>query len=520
MLYLAFIFHMHQPYYKNLLTGSTDMPWVRLHGVKDYLDMAQILSNYPAIHQTFNLVPCLVEQIEDYTNHRVKDKFLELSFKPAKELTGQEKEFIREHFFSINLEKVISILPRYYELYLKKEGELGFSIQEYLDLQVWFNLSWIDPIFRQDIPELRNLVSKARLFTEEEKRTVLEAQEKILKQIIPAYKKFAASSQIELTCSPYYHPILPLLYNTNTAKEANPKAILPKLKFAYPQDCQAQIQEAVNFHKSRFGLKACGMWPSEEAVSEHILPFIIGAGLNWIVTDEAILFKSLKTKKRDTKLLYQPHLLKRKEGSLNIIFRDRNLSDLIGFVYQAYKAENAVDDFIKHLENISLTLNKEEDILVTVAMDGENAWEYFPNDGGDFLNLLYKRLSDSKNIKAVTISEYLKLHPATLQIKRLAAGSWISAEFSKWINNPYKNKAWEYLAEAREELERWIKNDRLGDKLDLALKQIYICEGSDWFWWYGEGHDDFDRLFRMHLTNFYAIIGKPVPDYLKKPLTT
>ena len=492
------------------------MPWVRLHGTKDYLDMVEILEKYPLIHQTFNLVPSLVEQLEDYASRTVKDKFLGLSYKPAKELSAPDKAFILERFFSINKERVIAIHPRYYELYFKRQAKKEFSTQDYLDLQVWFNLSWIDPYFREELTPLKNIVEKARFFTEEEKQVVLDKQTEILENIIPAYKKFISSGQIEVTTTPYYHPILPLLYNTNIAKEANPKTILPKVKFAYPEDVKAQIEEAVKFHQAKFGLPPLGMWPSEESVSEHILPFIIQAGINWIVADEAILFKSLKKKKRETALLYQPHLLKREEGDLNIVFRDRNLSDLIGFVYYTWKTESAVDDFMKHLENISASF-KEEDILVTVAMDGENAWEYYPNDGHDFLELLYQRLSDSKIAKTVTISEYLKMHPPKLEVKRLAAGSWIYADFGKWIGNAYKIKAWEYLAKARQELDN-PELRTMNYELGLALKQIYIAEGSDWFWWYGEDHADFDRLFRTHLSNFYTLIGQNIPDYLKKPL--
>lgn len=496
------------------------MPWVRLHGVKDYLDMVQILGKYPLIRQNFNLVPSLLEQIEDYAQRAVKDKFLELSYRPARQLNSQDKLFLLENFFSINTEKVISIFPRYYELYLKKQRKSEFSEQDYLDLQVWFNLSWIDPYFREDAPELRNLVDKARYFSEEEKQTVLNKQLEILKEIIPAYKKFLDKQQIEVSISPYYHPILPLLYNTNVAKQANPKTTLPEIKFAYPEDVRAQIEEAVKFYRAKFGNAPGGMWPSEESVSEHILPFIIQGGINWIVADEAILFKSLKKKKRETKLLYQPHLLKRKEGDLNIVFRDRNLSDLIGFVYHGWKAQDAVDDLIKHLENISREFNG-QDILVSIAMDGENAWEYYSHDGHDFLELLYQRLSDSKTVKTATIGEYLRKFPPRSEIKYLAPGSWIYGEFGKWIGNTYKTHAWECLAQAREELAQLIEEDKRfakSDKLSLAWKQMYIAEGSDWFWWYGENHADFDRLFRMHLSNFYAIIGKKAPAYLRKPL--
>lgn len=491
---------------------------MRLHGSKDYLDMLLILKKFPGIRLTFNLVPSLLEQIEDYNNSATKDRLLELSYKPAQELSPQEKALVLEHFFSISKDKTISFHPRYYELFFRKLRKSEFNIQDYLDLQVWFNLVWIDPEFRNNTPELQALVNKARFFTEEEKRIVLEKQLAILKEIIPAYKNFIASGQIEATVSPFYHPILPLIYNSNIAKEANPKTALPQLKFQHPEDVLAQTEKAISFFKEKLGADPKGMWPSEESVCEHILPLLMGSGINWIVADEAILFKSLKKKKRSTELLYQPHLLKREEGSLNIVFRDKNLSDLISFVYCNLTAEEAVNDLMKHLENIHDAF-KGQDILVTIAMDGENAWEYFRNDGHDFLGLLYQRLSDSKIIKTTTVSEYLNMHPAVSEIARLAAGSWIYGEFGKWIGNPYKCRAWECLAEARKKLEKIDESKFDAAQRDLIRKQMYILEGSDWFWWYGEDPGGaFDRMFRMHLSNFYTLIGEAVPEFLRKPL--
>ena len=513
MLNLAIIYHMHQPYYKNLLTKESDLPWVRLHGVKDYLDMVQILEKFPKIKLTFNVVPSLFEQIEDYNNAGLEDKYLKLSRKPAEQLTKADKEFILQNFFSINKEKVIAFSPRYYQLYFKKKSGQEFNLADYLDLQVCFNLFWIDPSFRKNIPELKKVVDKERFFSEADKQIVLSQQLEILKGILPAYKKAQASKQVEISVTPYYHPILPLLYDTNIAKEANKKTHLPKEGFNYPLDAKYQIDSGVEFYKQRFDTQPLGMWPSEEGVSEHILPYIIESGIKWIVTDEAILFKSLKLKKRDTKLLYQPHLLKRKEGELNIIFRDRNLSDLIGFSYSNMKEIDAVNNFMSHLENIHKAF-KHQDTLVTIAMDGENAWEYFRNDGEDFLNLLYARISESQFIKTTTPGEYLKLNPAKRIIKRLSAGSWIYGEFGKWIGNPHKVKAWEWLAQAR----KAIKETKQPSA--LAWKQIYILEGSDWFWWAGEDPDgSFDRLFRLHLTNLYLLIDKEPPTYLSHPLT-
>jgi alpha-amylase/alpha-mannosidase (GH57 family) len=274
----------------------------------------------------------------------------------------------------------------------------------------------------------------------------------------------------------------------------------------------------VKFFHARFDAMPVGMWPSEQSVCEQIVPMLIKSGIKWIVADEGVLFKSVKTRKktRDTRFLYQPHLLKREEGQMSIIFRDRNLSDLIGFTYHHWKAEDAVKDFLYHMDN-TYNVFKKQDILLTIAMDGENAWEYFRNDGHEFLELLYERLSETSYLKCVTISEYLNLHPAKHHIHQLAAGSWIYSEFGKWIGNPYKTKAWEWLAAARAAMEELIQSGK--PVSDLAWKQMMICEGSDWFWWAGEDPmGDFDRLFRMHLSNLYTIIGVPAPDYLKTPL--
>jgi alpha-amylase/alpha-mannosidase (GH57 family) len=515
MLYLAIIYHMHQPYYKNLLTNETEFPWVRLHGIKDYLDMILMLDRFPAMRLNVNLVPSLIEQLDDYAAGTVRDRFLDLSRKPAEQLTDGEKAFILESFFMINKEKVISFMPRYYQLYLYRHGRKSFTTQELRDLQVCFNLAWFDPSFRQSMPALKRVMEKGRFFSEEDKASVLDAQIELLRKILPTYRKMM-ESQLEVTVSPYYHPILPLLVNSRVQKEANQRSVLPARSFSFPVDAAAQINSAVQLYRQKFGRQPEGMWPSEMAVSEHIVPFILTAGIKWIVTDEAMLFKSLKSKRRDTRLLYQPHLIKRKDGELNVVFRDRNLSDLIGFNYYNWNPADAVNDLMKHLENIHSAF-KGKDPLVTIALDGENAWEYFINDGHDFLEQWYQRISESKFITTVRLGEHLKEKPARHAIPRLSAGSWIYGEFSKWINNPYKNKGWEYLTDARAELQSLI--DAGKPVPELAWKQMYILEGSDWYWWLGEDYPGyFDRLFRMHLTNFYSIIGKKPPAYLSKSI--
>ncbi len=507
---------MHQPYYKDLQTGRLCLPWVRLHGIKDYLDMVKILEKYPKIHQTFNLVPSLIEQINSYIEGG-QDTYQEITLKKAGELTPQDKNFLLERFFSAHTVNMISVLPRYYQLYLKKQSKKEFTTQDYLDLQILFNLAWFDPYFKKNIPEIKSLIDKGRNFSEEDKQTVLNKQISVLKEIIPTYKKYQDSGQIEVTISPYYHPITPLLCNTQIAKEADKATHLPRSNFIYPEDAKAQIQEAIKLYNECFGKPPQGMWPSEEAVSEHILPLIIESGIKWIVTDEAILFRSIK-KKRAGDNLYKPYCLKREEGESAIIFRDRNLSDLIGFTYHTWPVDDAASDFLRHLQNISVA-SKNKDCFIVIAMDGENAWEYYKNDGWDFLSRLYKAISEDTNIKTVTVSEYLEINPKKENIKRLSAGSWIYGNFHKWIGSPHKNRAWDYLAKAREELKTAAGNKQLpAEMLAKAWKQMYICEGSDWFWWYGDDNADFDELYRKHLINFYKFIGKEPPEYLHHPI--
>lgn len=511
MIYLSFIYHMHQPYYTNLLTGEAELPWVRLHSVKDYLDMALLLEDFPDIRQTFNVVPCLLEQIEAYASGSLSDKFLRLSYKCASELTIEEKGFIRENFFSADLKHVVSVHPRYYQLFLHRHSDYNFSDQDYLDLQVWFNLAWFDPRFRQDVPELRGLVKKARKFTEDEKRAVLDAQIKILKDIIPTYRRLQQEGRMEVSVTPYFHPILPLLFSSFTAKDANPQTPLPKTIFSHPEDAIWHVQEAVRYYTERFGVAPRGMWPGEMSVAMEILPILMKARMRWIVVDEGLLWKTFPKVKRDGRILYRPYGARIKGESLAVIFRDRFLSDLIGFEYQHWRTKDAVDNFMHHLLKIHEYF-KDEDCFIAVALDGENAWEYYRNDGNDFLRMLYARLSETRHVKTVTVSDYLTKHPVKHALPFLATGSWIHGDFNKWMGHPAKNRAWECLVQARSLLtEENFKDERL-------MKQIHILEGSDWFWWYGDKHKHFDELFRAHLKNFYRFLGKEPPQELNDSL--
>ena len=544
LLHVAFVWHMHQPYYKDNLTKEVSMPWVRLHAIKDYLDMAEILDAFPSIHQTFNLVPSLIDQIEDYTKkNNQTDTFLELSRKKASELDDNDKDFILLNFFMANWKNMVRVYPRYNDLLHKRGRTIDsslvemrrkrFSTQDFLDLQVWFNLAWFDPIFTEKDDVLKKLVKKGQYYTEEDKTIVLNKQLDIMAKILPKYKKLQDTGRIEVTVSPYYHPILPLLCDIKAAKESSADTILPNVNFSHPEDANHQIKESIRRYREVFGMPPRGMWPPEGAVSESIVPLLQESGIEWIAADESILFKSLN-KQRDGKLLYKPYVIERGGKKLSIIFRDHNLSDMIGFDYSMWRGDEAAADLIKRLHGIRNGILKEEgEFLVTILLDGENAWEYYPEDGRDFLTNLYRNLENDPKLKTVTVSEFLKGYPDAKGIDRLFPGSWINSNFKIWIGHPEKNLSWEYLAKTREYLVKWemthtqpeykAENSQWREVIRNAWEEIYIAEGSDWNWWYGDDHssamdDEFDRLYRKHLSNIYEILKEDVPDYLHIPI--
>ncbi len=369
------------------------------------------------------------------------------------------------------------------------------------------------------------LVEKGRGFTEEEKQILISKQIDILKKIVPKYKEMADKGQIEISFSPFYHPILPLLCDTNSAKIAMPDVRLPQKRFSHPEDAQKHIKMGLEYFENLFGCKPCGMWPSEGSVSEDVLRIISKEGLLWIATDEDILSASLGKHFRDSSrniiepdLLYKPYIFE----NVSIVFRDHLLSDLIGFVYSKWNAKDAADDFIKRLIHIYQLMPKSKPHLIPIILDGENAWEYYKNDGQDFLKYLYEGLSKESRLKTLTISEYINSIDKGTILSKLHAGSWINANYSIWIGHEEDNTAWDYLTETREELDNFQKLHPEKD-ISEAWKCIYIAEGSDWNWWYGDEHTtdtqkDFDELFRFNLMKVYKVIGKDIPGFLFIPI--
>ena len=526
---------MHQPFYKDPTSGIYRLPWVRLHGTKDYLDMAEILREFPDIHQTFNFTPSLVEQIIDYSEHGAEDRYLSLTRKNPAQMDEEEKLFLLDHFFYAHRRTMIDVFPRYSELLHKRGLHPGksnllhasryFHEGDLRDLQVLFNLSWIDPLLRERDIRLTELVHKGSHFTEEEKHMLIDRQMSILTQIIPTYREMSRKGQVELSCSPFYHPILPLLCDTHSARIAMPDVRLPKKRFSFPEDAETQIRMAIDYFERIFGCKPQGMWPSEGSVSPEVIRMASRAGIRWIGTDEDIYSASVGEPLRDSSrnvlspgTFYTPY----EYENTALIFRDHLLSDLIGFEYAKWDPKSAAEDFITRLLSIHSSLPQHSPHLVPVILDGENACEHYGNDGQDFLRYLYEGISGEERLKTVSVSEYLTSYGTGSSLERLHTGSWIYANFSIWIGHEEDNRAWDYLTETRNDLETYQKMNPEKD-CTAAWKALYIAEGSDWNWWYGDDHStdtqkDFDELFRFNLMKVYQEIGKQAPSFLFIPV--
>jgi alpha-amylase/alpha-mannosidase (GH57 family) len=530
---IAFLWHHHQPYYKDPLTGAYSLPWVRLHAIRAYHDMAAILKDFPEIRVTVNLVPSLLLQLQDYEEGRAKDLFLERTMKPAAELDPEEKRFLLRYFFMANWEMMVKPWPRYDDLLKRRglhwdedslEAVAGqFRPKDYRDLQVLFNLAWFGFKAVEQSPVLQELRRKGKEFTEEEKAEVIRCQQDVLRRVVPLYRDLESAGQIELTTSPFYHPILPLVYDTDIARRCMPHATLPE-RFQAPEDARAQILRAVEFHARRLGRSPQGCWPSEGSVCPEIIPLLAEAGIRWFATDEEILLQSMPTRSR-LEALYQPYLVEFGGRELAIVFRDKELSNLISYTMGGMDPRAAVDEFFKRFQAIHDAVSGPNDSsLSTIILDGENPWENYPEGGKSFLTELYGRLSKSDRFRTVRITDAIESRPPTQRIGRLYSGSWIHHDFNIWIGSEEENQAWDYLNRTRRALGPILIDVAVpAARREAAREAIYAAEGSDWFWWYGDdfssaNDEEFDRLFRDHLAGAFRHLGQEVPEYLSRPI--
>lgn len=541
---LAFFWHQHQPYYPDDVSGETLMPWVRMHGIKDYYGMAWHIKEVPEFRCTINLVPSLVKQLLRYTHEGGSDRHLDVSRLPADSLTEGDAHYLLDQFFMANVDSMIRPFPRYFELYqMRGFGRDGadralprFNTKDLRDLQVWNNLTWFHPLCFEHDPELKDLRDKGRHWTESEKQAILDKQMEVLKKVIPLHRELQESGQVELTTTPFYHPILPLLWDKRSARQAMPECALPKFLEPYPADARVHVERGVAYHREHFKTSPVGMWPSEGSVSQEIIPTLAQAGIEWIATDEEILARSTngwisrdsQGYMRHPEMLYRPWRVEEQGHSIQIIFRDHGLSDLIGFHYQRSEPHRAAHDLLGRAEAIGRAVehkNGGRPALVPIILDGENCWEYYHDGGVEFLRTLYRNCANHHYIQPVRVRDYLKDHPATDRIGRLFAGSWISHNFAIWIGHHEDNTAWDLLHHTRQFLQQeQLQGTHAEPALARAWEELYIAEGSDWFWWFGDDHssaqdDLFDQLFRKHLQNVYTCLGQLPPAALTKPVS-
>jgi alpha-amylase/alpha-mannosidase (GH57 family) len=526
---VAMLWHMHQPYYEDLATGEHILPWVRLHALKDYYGMVALLREFPDVRMTFNLVPSLLVQLEAFADGRARDRFLELSLKPAVELDERDVSFIVGNFFHAQRQRMIDAYPRYGELLARREGAGRFSVDDLRDLQVWHKLAWIDPFYLDADARIRGLVAKGRGFSEGDKSILREVELEILNKVIPEYRAAAERGQIELSASPFYHPILPLLCDTDVYLRTHPDARRPRQPFRHPEDAAEQLERAAVCHLRLFGNRPVGLWPSEGSVSSAVVPLVARAGFRWMATDETILARTLginlsrngSGQLEQPEHLYAPYRVRADDASIACVFRDHVLSDLIGFAYSGWEAEAAAADFVGRLVEAGRRYAERtggKDALIPIILDGENAWEHFAGGGRPFLRALYRRLAEHPELRTVTMAEGCA--DAGHELDGIFPGSWIDGNFYIWIGHDDDRKGWSQLAEARAALDAATAASSVeADALAEAREEILIAEGSDWFWWYGDDHSsahdlEFDSLFRVHLRNAYRRLQVPVPDEL------
>ncbi len=516
---------MHQPFYKDLATGEYKLPWTRMHALKDYYGMVRILEEFPKVRQTFNLVPSMMAQVGEYASGDAIDPFLQLALKPAESLNDEERSFLLRHSFYSDPQRMIYRYPRYGELFhtwqaQKSSGPRIFGAQEFRDLQMWSQLAWFDEEFQAEDPEVRDWMQRARQFTLADQRRMGEKQREIIGKVLPEYQKLAKTGQIEISTTPYYHPILPLLCDSNIAAVAHPSVPLPP-RFRYPQDARRQLTMAREYVSRHFGVAPVGLWPSEGSVSDEVLAIAAELGFEWAATDSGVLNRTVG-RAVPVDGLYRPYRWRQQNRMLNMIFRDHFLSDLIGFVYSKMDAGSAAGDFLHRIrENCAGILGAGRDALVPIILDGENAWEYYDRNGRPFLRELYRGITEDPRMSAVTVSEALRL-TRTEPLDHIFPGSWINANFDVWIGAEEDNQAWTQLLRARQTLED-AGAAVPEQQRRLALEEMLIAEGSDWCWWYGPEHEsanriEFDQLYRSHLANVYRFLNLSPPEELSRPI--
>ncbi len=531
---LALLWHMHQPLYREPATGTYVLPWVRLHATRAYSDMAWILARHPGVRATVNFTPVLLEQLEDYVAGRARDALLEISAREPADLTPEERRRLLHSFFMVDWDRSVRPVPRYLELLEKRGRDLArvdldavaptFTDGELRDLQVLFNLAWMGFGALADDPDLRALLARGRDFGPDDVARVLGAQRRLLAGVVPRWKALVERGQVELSTTPHHHPILPLVCDSDAAARALPGVALPP-RFAWPGDARRQVADARASHARRFGSPAAGMWPAEGAVSPEALEILATEGVAWAASDEGVLLRSLPPGSARAGSLYRPWRVAAGEGEIAMLFRDRGISDLIGFSYARQPAAAAVADFTGRVVAAGEAWRRDGGkgpATVGVFLDGENPWERYPASGHDFLDALHRALAADPRIETVTMSEATAA-AAGPAVPRIHSGSWIEASYRIWIGHREDRLAWTALGRAREAVEAAGAAGAPADRVEHALRHLRAAEGSDWYWWYGEDFStenaaEFDALFRGHVLRACELLDLAPPPEALQPI--
>jgi len=540
--HLVLLWHMHQPQYRDPQTRRYVLPWTRLHALKDYWGMVRALEPFPHVHATFNIVPSLAVQIEEYASGKFRDPWFDVALKAAEELDDADKRAILERAFQVNYERLMSRWPRFVELFHWSQ-RLGaeravqqFSIRDWRDLQLLSQLAWMDEEYLAGDPVVSALARQGANFSEQNKENFRKKHDEVLRDVLPEYRRAAERGQIEISTTPFYHPILPLLCDSEIARVANPYTPSLFPPFRFPEDAREQLTRAREYHRQLFGLEPQGLWPSEGSVSSEVLRIAADLGFRWFATDEGVLGRTRNIGfwrdgagiPENARELYSPWRFHAGGKEIYGFFRDHYLSDLIGFVYSRMQAAEAAADFHRRLRDIGARFSSDHPATVCVILDGENAWEYYPGNGREFLRQVYGRIADDADIRALTMSEAIAATRDISTLEGIFPASWINANFDVWIGHSEDIRAWELLRGARQTYADVLSSQRKtadGPAPDFvrAREALLAAEGSDWCWWYGPEHSssndqEFDQLYRKHLQEVYAALGREVPQEITQPI--
>ncbi len=541
---LAVLWHMHQPQYRDPETGKYVLPWTRLHATKDYYGMIKLFEEFPAFHATVNVVPSLCLQLVEYASGKFDEPWFSLAFKKADELTREDKAEILARAFQVNLERLMARWPRFVELHEWSRAAGGaqalitFTPRDWRDLQLLSQLAWMDEEWLAKDPVVCRLANRGKDYSEKDKEELKAKTIELIGLVLPAHKEAALRGQVELSTTPFYHPILPLLCDSDIARVANPGTPLPRRAFRRPEDAREQLRRAKEYHEKIFGMKPVGLWPSEGSVSDQTLSIAAEEGFQWFGTDEGVLgrtlnvgfFRDAQGIAANADRMYQPWRVQMGNTGITGLFRDHHLSDLIGFVYSRMDSKAAAADLHDRLRYLGEKVQSSHPLTICLFLDGENAWEYYPGNGREFLREFYRRISDDTDFRALTASETIAAAGDVPSTTGIFPASWINANFDVWIGDREDVTAWDLLWDARETYARGVEANAEGhtnapteSELAEAKESLLAAEGSDWCWWYGPEHStandaEFDALYRKHLTGIYVALGQVAPEELAKPI--